>query len=86
MLERYLLTSEKDINGDYYPYIRYSNASPGFLQKYYYTLVKGHTSIDLEFLEKLFNKLILPSQEEYSIIKPLTSRRKYCGKYLASTW
>ncbi|KAG2001619.1 hypothetical protein GB937_010062 [Aspergillus fischeri] len=68
----------KDVNGDHHPYIGCVNASSSFLQKHYYTSVKGYTSMDLEFLEQLFNESILPSQEECGVIEPLTSRRKYC--------
>ncbi|EYE90406.1 uncharacterized protein EURHEDRAFT_417473 [Aspergillus ruber CBS 135680] len=67
-----------DVNGDYHPYIGCVNASSSFLQKHYYTSVKGYTSMDLYFLEQLFNESILPSQEECGVIEPLTSRRKYC--------
>ncbi|EAW25652.1 uncharacterized protein NFIA_044710 [Aspergillus fischeri NRRL 181] len=67
-----------DVNGDHHPYIGCVNASSSFLQKHYYTSVKGYTSMDLEFLEQLFNESILPSQEECGVIEPLTSRRKYC--------
>lgn len=74
------------MNGDHHPYVGCVNASPSFLQKHYYTSVKGHTSIDLEFLEQLFNESILPSQEECGVIEPLTSRRKYCGEYFRSSW
>jgi hypothetical protein len=79
MLHKYLLTSLKDINNEHQPYIGCVNATPDILQKHYYGSIKGHTSIDLEFLEQLFNDAILPAQEECGIIKPLTSRRKYCG-------
>jgi hypothetical protein len=73
------------VNDEYYPYIGCVNESPDFLQKHYYGSIKGHTSLDLEFLEKLFNEAILPSQEECAVIKPLTSRRKYYGKYSITT-
>lgn len=74
------------MNGDYHPYIGCVNASSSFLQKHYYTSVKGYTSMDLDFLEQLFNESILPSQEECGVIEPLTSRRKYCGEYFESGW
>jgi hypothetical protein len=60
------------------------NATPDFLQKHYYGSIKGHTSLDLEFLEQLFNESILPAQEECGIIEPLTSRRKFCGTHFSS--
>lgn len=68
------------MNGEYHPYVECVNQGPGFLQKHYSSSVKGHTSIDLEFLEQLFNDLIMPSQEDCGVIEPLTSRRKFCGK------
>lgn len=42
--------------------------------------IQGHTAIDLQFLEDLFNKEILPATEECGVFEPLSSRRKYCGK------
>ncbi|KAG2001441.1 hypothetical protein GB937_010175 [Aspergillus fischeri] len=42
------------------------------------------SAIDLEFLEDLFNKDILPSSEECGSFKPLSSRRKYCAQFLQS--
>jgi hypothetical protein len=77
-----LLTGEQDINNEYQLYIRCVNATPDFLQKHYYGSIKGHISIDLEFLEQLFNESLLPSQEECGIIEPLTSCQKYYSKYL----
>lgn len=74
------------MNGDYHPYIGCVNASSSFLQKHYYTSVKGYTSMDVDFLEQLFNESILPSQEECGVIEPLISRRKYCGEYFESDW
>ncbi|EYE90581.1 uncharacterized protein EURHEDRAFT_466851, partial [Aspergillus ruber CBS 135680] len=62
----------------YHPYIGCVHGTADFLQKHHYSSVKGHTSIDIDFLEQLFNDSILPSQEECAVIEPLTSRRKYC--------
>jgi hypothetical protein len=56
------------------------NESPDFLQKHYRNSIKGHTTVDLQFLEQLFIDEILPSQEECGVIEPANSRRKYCGK------
>ncbi|EAA66773.1 hypothetical protein AN9487.2 [Aspergillus nidulans FGSC A4] len=67
-----------DINNKHHPYISCINSAPGPLQKHYHSSLKGHTSIDLEFLERLFNESILPSQEECAVIEPLTTRRKFC--------
>jgi len=67
-----------DVNDEYHPYIGCIHESPNFLQKHYYGSIKGHTSIDLDFLEQLFNDSILPSQEECAVIEPLTSHQKYC--------
>ncbi|CBF80826.1 predicted protein [Aspergillus nidulans FGSC A4] len=67
-----------DINNEHHPYISCINSTPGPLQKHYHSSLKGHTSIDLEFLEQLFNESILPSQEECAVIEPLTTRRKFC--------
>lgn len=39
----------------------------------------------MQFLEDLFNKEILPATEECGVFEPLSSRRKYCGKYLITT-
>lgn len=47
--------------------------------------IQGHTAIDLQFLEDLFNKEILPATEECGVFEPLSSRRKYCGKYFLTT-
>jgi hypothetical protein len=69
----------------HHPYISCINSGPGPLQKHYHSSLKGHTSIDLEFLERLFNESILPSQEECAVIEPLTTRRKFCGKWLLTT-
>ncbi|PYH99822.1 hypothetical protein BO71DRAFT_415300 [Aspergillus ellipticus CBS 707.79] len=66
-----------DVNGNYHPYIACLNTSPAYLQKHYRVSVKDYISINLEFLEQLFNESILPSQEECGVIEPLTTRRKY---------
>jgi hypothetical protein len=42
--------------------------------------IQGHTALDLAFLEDLFNKDILPPEEECGVFEPLASRRKFCGK------
>lgn len=47
--------------------------------------IQGHTAIDLQFLEDLFNKEILPATEECGVFEPLSSRRKYCGKCFLTT-
>ncbi|CBF82218.1 predicted protein [Aspergillus nidulans FGSC A4] len=41
-------------------------------------VIQGHTAVDLEVLEDLFNKEILPATEECGVFEPLSSRRKYC--------
>lgn len=69
------------MNNEYHPYIGCVHGTADFLQKHHYSSVKGHTSIDIDFLEQLFNDSILPSQEECAVIEPLTSRRKYCGMW-----
>ncbi|EAW17145.1 uncharacterized protein NFIA_005070 [Aspergillus fischeri NRRL 181] len=66
-----------DVNNEYHLYIGCVNESPNFLSKHYHSSVKGHTTIDLDFLERLFNDSILPSREDCGVIEPLTSRRKY---------
>jgi hypothetical protein len=38
--------------------------------------------MDFSFLEDLFNKEVLPPAKECGVFEPLSSRRKYCGKYL----
>jgi hypothetical protein len=68
------------VNNEYHPFIGCINATAGILQKHYYSSVKGHTTIDLDFLEQLFNNSILPSREDCGVIEPMSSRRKYCGK------
>lgn len=44
------------------------------------------TTLDLNFLEDLFNKDLIPPEEECGIFEPLSSRRKYCRKYLLTTF
>lgn len=44
------------------------------------------TTLDLKFLEDLFNKDLIPPEEECGIFEPLSSRRKYCRKYLLTTF
>jgi hypothetical protein len=72
------------VNDEYHPYIGCINELPDVLRKHYYSSIKGYTTLDLEFLEQLFNDSILPSQEECAVIEPLTSRRKFCGKCLVT--
>lgn len=40
--------------------------------------------INLQFLEDLFNKEIIPATEECGVSESLASRQKYCGKYLST--
>jgi hypothetical protein len=47
--------------------------------------IQGHAVLDLQFLEDLFNKDLMPAAEECGAFEPLASRRKYCGKYLLTT-
>jgi hypothetical protein len=74
------------VNNEYHPFIGCINASANILQKHYYSSVKGHTTIDLDFLEQLFNNSILPPQEDCGVVEPITSRRRYCGKWLATAY
>lgn len=68
------------------PYIGCVNDDFLPVTKHYRGSIQGHTMIDFEFLEALFNKDILPPTEECGVIESLRTRRKYCGKYLRTTF
>ena len=56
------------------------------MTKHHRGAIQGHTVINLQFLEDLFNKEIIPATEECGVFESLSSRRKYCGRYLSATW
>jgi hypothetical protein len=72
--------SQVNVHGEYPPYIGCVNETYDFLTKHHRGAVQGHAAIDLEFLEDLFNKDILPPSEECGSFEPLSSRRKYCDR------
>lgn len=74
------------MHGEYAPYIGCVNETYDFLTKHHRGAIQGHTVIDLQFLEDLFNKEIIPPVEECGVFEPLSSRRKYCGKYFLTAF
>ncbi|BCR90626.1 uncharacterized protein ACHE_60512A [Aspergillus chevalieri] len=72
--------NQMDVHGEYAPFIGCINGSYGGLTKHHMGQIQGHTAIDLQFLEDLFNKEILPATEECGVFEPLSSRRKYCDR------
>lgn len=74
----------QNVHGEFPPYIGCSNGSNEFLTKNHRGSIQGHTSIDLQFLEDLFNHDIMPPTEECGVFESLASRRKYCGKCFLS--
>lgn len=56
------------------------------MTKHHRGAIQGHTVINLQFLEDLFNKEIIPATEECGVFESLSSRRKYCGRYLSAIW
>ncbi|ODM21423.1 hypothetical protein SI65_02267 [Aspergillus cristatus] len=72
--------SQMNVHGEYDPYIGCINESYGVLTKHHRGAIQGHTVINLQFLEDLFNKEIIPATEECGVFESLSSRRKYCGR------
>jgi hypothetical protein len=42
--------------------------------------IQGYATLDLSFLEDLFNNKIMAPSEECGVFEPMQSRRKFCGK------
>ncbi|BCR91198.1 uncharacterized protein ACHE_70041S [Aspergillus chevalieri] len=72
--------TQMNVHGEFPPYIGCSNGSNEFLTKHHRGSIQGHTSIDLQFLEDLFNHDIMPPTEECGVFESLASRRKYCDR------
>ncbi|OJJ78603.1 uncharacterized protein ASPGLDRAFT_1510767, partial [Aspergillus glaucus CBS 516.65] len=70
--------TEMNVHGEYPPYIGCSNGSNEFLTKHHRGSIQGHTSLDIQFLEDIFNHNIMPATEECGVFESLASRRKYC--------
>ncbi|OJJ04472.1 hypothetical protein ASPVEDRAFT_43949 [Aspergillus versicolor CBS 583.65] len=62
------------------PYIGCSNGTDDFLSKHHRATGIAPTSMDLDFLEELFNKDILPPPELCGTIEPVSSRKKHCDR------
>ena len=67
------------------PYIECVNESYDST-KHYRQSVQGQTVLNMQFLEDLYNKGILPPTEECGVFEPLSSRRKHCSMYSPSNW
>ncbi|KAL4804182.1 hypothetical protein BDV18DRAFT_162592 [Aspergillus unguis] len=68
-----------DALGNHQPYIACVNE--GFKQppKHHRQFIPSLTGVDVDFLEDLFNKDILPPAEECGTFESLSSRRAYCS-------
>ncbi|OJJ57920.1 hypothetical protein ASPSYDRAFT_1018177 [Aspergillus sydowii CBS 593.65] len=62
------------------PYIGCSNDTDDCLSKHHRPAGPVPATLDIEFLEELFNKGLLPPAEVCGTIEPVSSRKKYCGR------
>ena len=62
------------------------NSTDHFMTPHFRQAIQGHTGLDLDFLENLFNNNILLNDEQCGTFEPLSSRRKYCGKQLPTSY
>lgn len=84
VLDSQLLT-DYNVDGSYTPYIGCVNDTGLFQTKHHRGSIMNFTTLDLKFLEDLFNKDLVPPEEECGIFEPLSSQWKYCCKYLPTT-
>ncbi len=63
------------------PYIGCSNDTDDCLSKHHRPAGPVPATLDIEFLEELFNKGLLPPAEVCGTIEPVSSRKKYCGMH-----
>lgn len=69
----------QNVHGEHDPYIGCVNDP---LPRHYRGTVLGHSVLNLQFLEDLFNEGVIPPTEECNVIEPLKTQRGYCGKHL----